>query len=204
MSSGLADGYLGLHNGASYDIDWIRLTGKIKPANRIFENIWLNGSISYNLYEGEDVIHEILGLHLVLGAGFRMAESGFFGDMVPYIGAGAGFTGLFSRYQINSGSPVMEDNQGLSYIQQGGLEYRLTDTLVVFIEEKYIWGSIKRRKNYIPDYYGDDSKGSDSSFDEEYTFDRNQIKLRQFTLKAGVRFYWGQNMFWFFPFFWEK
>ncbi len=202
LSSGSANGFLGLGNGFSGDLEYIRLVGRIKPAAWYIKYFFLTMGLSYNLYETDTSMYEIISDQFMAGLGFKMGNKGIWEDITLYLGGGAGFGLLLSRTGLNTGSVNMSDSDGAIYLQNAGIEYKLSDTITFFVEEKYMWGKIPGNDNYIPDKY--EHMGGNNKIEPGDTFDRNLIDMSQITMKLGVRLYWGQNLFWFFPFFWEK
>lgn len=202
LSTGSANGFLGLRDGFAGDAELLRFVGRIKPEHRIFEYIWMSLGFGYNLYEDDNNMYEVLTDQVCMGVGLKISDKGFWRNITPYIGGGAGYGAVFHRTGINSDDPEVTVNDGVVYLQTGGMEFKLFNTITLFVEEKYIWGTILDKRNYIPlEYEHDDWQ---ENVPLEKSFARKEIDMHQFTIKAGIRFYWGQNMFWFFPFFWEK
>lgn len=202
-AAGAAGGYAGLRGGSSYGADWLRLTGSTLPENRFFHYIYLTGCVSYNLYEENGNIHEMLGSHGIMGIGLKISPEGFWNNIIPYAGAGLGYTHVFDRLAGNADYAEVFDTGGMSYVQQAGVEVRLAPRIAFFLEEQYTWADLTCNENYIP-YVIHNKDHWDERLGASGTFDRNVIRLRQLTIKAGFRFTWGEDMFWFFPFFWEK
>lgn len=205
ISSGSANGFLGMNNGMAGDAELIRFVGRVKPGHRFFEYIWATFGINYNLYEYDTYMYETISEQLVMGIGIKLSDEGLLKHITPYLGAGGGYGAILERLGLDSDAPQMEAYDGAFYIQTGGIEFKLINTFTLFIEEKYIWGKILASKhNYIPYEYGDDEGRAYTDVPPDRSFSSNKMDLSQVLIKAGIRFYWGQNMFWMYPFFWEK
>ncbi|MBU1077371.1 MAG: hypothetical protein KKH98_08775 [Spirochaetes bacterium] len=216
LGAGSAHGYLGMNNGFSGELEFLRLVGEVDPENRYVKYLWLTLSEYYSLYEDENNFTEFILGQVNLGIGLNLNDKGVFKNVIPYFGGGMGFGMSRSSFDITSDDPYSVQGDWLTYSAVGGLEYRATKMIVFFVETKYLWGSLLsdmggEDSNYIPDAYssdGDDSGGGNNSRYQQvadgYTFARDEVEIRQLTVRAGLRFYWGQDMFWFYPFFWEK
>ncbi len=151
MGFGSANGFLGMNNGISGDVELFRIIGSIKPENIFFKYIWMTFNLNYNLYENEGApnMYEVLSEHLIMGIGLKLSDEGFLKYFTPYLGAGAGYGAVFHRTGLDSDTPEMNINDGVFYAQAGGIEIKLINNLSFFIEEKYIWGTIIQDNNYI-------------------------------------------------------
>ncbi len=206
FGSGSAHGYRGLSSGWIADLELIRLVGEIKPENKFFKYFWLTFGANYTEYEDDHNIYELIYNKGCIGVGFQLQKQGFWEDIIPYFGGGGGFGIHMNKFGVDSSSPLKETGTWVFYMQVAGLEYRMTETVTFFIEENYTWGKLqslsREDTNYIPDKY--DYSNEREIVSSDASFYKDDVTMRQLTIRAGFRFYWGQNMFWFFPFFWEK
>ncbi len=213
ISSGSAHGYRDLNNGMNVGLELFRLVGNIRPESRFFRYVWLTILTDYNLYENDRNIYELLINQFYGGVGFNLENKGFFKNIIPYFGGGMGFGFHWNKFDINFNEPFTESGNWTFYMAVAGMEYNVSDRISFFMEANYLWGSLNsidkdEGSNYIPDEYDRDDKhnGNDdyAEVPGNMSFSREEIEMRQLTIKAGVRFYWGLDMFWFFPFFWEE
>lgn len=221
VGSGSAHGYLNINNGLTADIELLRIMGHIEPESRFFKYIWCSIGGNYNLYEYNNNLYELAFGRVTGGVGINIQKSGIWEKMVPYIGGGIGYGIHSSKFNVNAAAST-ESGSWIFYLQVFGLEYRVTKNVAFFVEQNYIWGSLQSisgdNTTYIPDKYDDDyydnggddgdnngnSSSSSTSVPSHMSFVRNESDMRQLTVKLGVRFYWGLDMFWMYPFFWEN
>ncbi len=191
LGSGSATGFLGMNNGTSGELEMFRLVGRIRPAGRFLEYVWLKWGISYDLYEDSNNIYEMMSEEISLGVGFNLAEKGFLKNITPYIGGGVGYGMIVHKRDILS-SPSSSMSDGILYMQSAGIECKVFDMVTLFIEEQFKWGSVlddAARENYIPSKY-DNYSGNVLTVQPGQNFDRKEIERNQLTIRAGLRFYW--------------
>ncbi len=194
-SFGSGYGYGGGTMGMGY-IELLRILGKVKPAPSLIEYIWASLVVGYGNYESSDTIEEFAPGYFAIGLGLKINNNDYPLKFVPYGGFGLGSAGLFTKYDIHSSNPSSTARGGdLLYVEIAGLEWYISKELSIFIEQSYSWGTFYDDKNFFPNW--DDFSNVPLS---DGSFKRYEIPVRQFKISIGTRFYWGQDMFWWFWF----
>jgi len=195
---------MGLGNGFGYgsgpmgagEIELLRIIGRVKPEPLIFEYIWSSSTIEYGVYQDNTKIDEIFTAYTAMGLGFKLNNNTYPWKFVPYLGFGMGSCGVMNKREINTSDPEVNFEGGnLMYVEVLGLEWYLSRELSFFIEQSFMWGTILITDEYIPSWH--DVYESNIN---DGTFKKREIDLRYFKIYLGARFYWGQDMFWFFGF----
>lgn len=190
-------GYRDVSMGAG-SLELLRFIGRVKPEPLIFEYIWCSIVAEYGVYQNNTRIDEIIASYSAMGLGFKLNNNTYPWKFVPYIGFGLGSCAIINKRDINTSNPEEYVNGGdLMYVEVFGIEWYLSKEISLFIEQSFMWGTILIGDNYIPDW--EDIYGATL---EDGTFKKREIDFRYFKIYIGARFYWGQNMFWFFGF-WE-
>ena len=145
-----------------------------------------------------------VGEQIIGGMAFNLADRGLLKRFNPYIGFGGGYGAAMVRFNIDTNDPDISADDGFMYVHAGGMEIKIADQFSIFIEEKYIWGTLKvNRDKSISSYYQHEETEIIYT-EEDLSFNKQTLNLNQILIKTGIRFYWGQDMFWMYPFFWEK
>ncbi len=208
IGNGIKGGFShGLVNGLSASTKGFetRIKGYTKPANKYIQYIYTTINIDYNYYNNEQdkVKNEIFYTYSVFGLGIEL-----FNNFTVYAGGGAGAVFEIDRYNVtavNSDDIVWKYNMGMTYVVNLGVEYYLSKMISLYIDEKYFYNSIDDNSKFIPDKlfsYSSADQG-EKIIDDGDSFEKKSINFSELSFSIGVRFYWGQDMFWFGSF-WEK
>ncbi len=200
-SQGLINGLAALRR--SFDT---RIKGYVKPEKGYIKYFYMDIIGDYSLYEDieQDNIHELLYLYSIFGLGFNIID-----NTVLYGGLGAGRVLKIDRFGVSNPDNVIDtSDSGMTYVVNMGVEYYLSKMISIYIDEKYFYNRIKDTSKFIPAKY-DNYRWLDGSnvdapvIDDGDNFNEKVVAFSELSFSIGVRFYWGQDMFWLGGF-WEK
>ncbi len=186
----------------------MRTIGGITPDNSLIKYFYNSININYNLYNNEvlDNKNEVIIFNVIYGVGFKINRK-----LSLYTGAGGGMVFNIDRFNVsaeNEKDIIVNFNRGRNYIGNIGLEYEITRLLSFFIDSKISYNEWVDDSKYIPANIENYEEINNSNFsyriiDKGDSFKIVKDNTVQFNFSFGIRFYWGENMFWWLGF-WEK
>ncbi len=190
---------IGLGNGFGYgsgtmgtgNIELVRILGKIKPQPFWFEYVWSMLAIGYGVYQDEEKIDELIPFYTVLGFGVKLNNKTYPWKFVPYTGFGTGIAAILNKKDIDTNNPQLDGEKcDLIYVEIFGIEWYISKEVAFFAEQRYLWGKVVVNDDYIPNMHDLEDVTINNS-----TFKKQELKIRQFNISIGVRFYWGLDIF---------